>query len=68
MHCNTQLLEKKIKESGLKISFICERLGLSTSGFDKKRKGINPFRRLEIQELQKLLNLSDTEVKEIFLI
>ena len=48
MRVNTQLLEKKIKESGIKVSFIIEKLGLSSEGFYKKKRGEIPFRIAEI--------------------
>lgn len=63
---DTQLLDKKIEESGLKISFIIEKLGLSRTGFDKKRKGKTPFRVSEVYVLKDLLHLTDEEESLIF--
>jgi len=60
---NTQLLDDKIAESGLKIGYIVEKIGLSRFGFDKKRKGITPFRVSEIYVLCDLLGISDDEEK-----
>lgn len=63
---DTQLLDDKIKKSGLKLGFLVENLGLSRNGFDKKRKGVTPFRTAEIYVLCDLLNLSDSEKAAIF--
>lgn len=63
---NTDDLNKKIKESGLRIDFIIEKLGLSRTGFDKKRKGKTPFRVSEVYVLKDLLRLTDEEESHIF--
>ena len=63
---NTQLLDEKIEKSGFKVGYLVENLGLSRNGFDKKRKGINPFRTAEIYVLCDLLKLSESEKAEIF--
>lgn len=63
---NTKLLDRKISESGLRIGFIIEKLGLSRTGFDKKRKGKTPFRISEIYVLKDLLHLTDEEEHQIF--
>ena len=63
---NTQLLDKKIEDSGLYIKFIVEKIGLSRNGFDKKRKGKTPFRVAEIYVLSDLLKLSESEKHDIF--
>lgn len=67
MRVNTQLLDEKIEESGLKLGFIVDTLGLSRQGFDKKRKGITPFKAPEIYVLCDLLKISNTERESIFL-
>ena len=63
---NTQLLDKKIKDSGLYIKHIIETIGISRNGFDKKRKGKTPFRKSEIFVLSHLLKLSEEEESAIF--
>lgn len=63
---NTQLLDERIEASGLKISHIVENLGLSRQGFDKKRKGITPFRVAEIYVISDLLRLTNDEKSKIF--
>ena len=63
---NTQLLDERIEQSGLKVGFIVEKIGLSRNGFDKKRKGKTPFRTAEIYVLSDLLKLSDDDKTTIF--
>lgn len=63
---NTNDLDIKIKESGLRIDFIIKKLGLSRTGFDKKRKGKTPFRVSEVYVLKDLLQLTDEEEIKIF--
>lgn len=65
---DAQLLEEKIAGSGLRIKYIAQRLGISQQALHKKRRGIVPFRKLEILELQKMLNLTDEETNKIFLV
>lgn len=66
MKVNTLLLDAAIDKSGLKIGYICETLGLSRNGFDKKRKGKTPFRKAEIIVLCSLLGLNAEEGEKIF--
>lgn len=64
---NTKLLDEKISSSGLKISFIVDKLGISRQAFDKKKKNINSFRCAEIYVLCDLLNITEeSEKKAIF--
>lgn len=60
---NTQLLDKKIKDSGLKSGFIIEKLGISRNAFDKKKKNIHPFRGSEIYVLCDLLKITEESEK-----
>ena len=66
MRVNTQLLDEKIAESGIKVSFIIKQLGLSPEGFYKKKRGETPFRTAEIYVLCDLLRLSEREKILIF--
>lgn len=66
MRVNTQLLEKKIADSGIKVSFIISKLGLSPEGFYKKKRGETPFRVAEIYVLCDLLRLTEAEKSLIF--
>lgn len=63
---NTPLLDEKIAQSGLRVGFIIEKLGLSRNGFDKKKKGKTPFRVAEIYVLCDLLKLSEDDKSSIF--
>lgn len=66
MIADTQLLEEAIKKSGIKISFLCEQLGISRTAFDKKKNGKTKFRVPEIYVLCDLLRLTTDEKAKIF--
>lgn len=66
LYVDTELLEDKISESGLKIDYIVENLGLSRQGFSKKRKGITPFKVAEVYVLCDLLNIENADKVKIF--
>lgn len=61
---NTDLLKEKIKESGLKIGFIVERLGTSYAWFNKKLENQKDFNAFEIQTLCDVLGISDLAEKD----
>lgn len=63
---NTLLLDEKIKESGLKIYYIVDSLGISRMAFNNKKTGQVPFRKSEIYVLCDLLHLDNKEKTEIF--
>lgn len=63
LYVDSELLNKKIEESGLKIDYLCEVLGLSRQGFLKKRNGITPFRAAEVFALCYLLKIDTVEEK-----
>ena len=54
---NTELLEKLIKDSGLKLAFIAEKLGITRQALYKKIKGLANFTAPEIKILCDLLHL-----------
>jgi transcriptional regulator with XRE-family HTH domain len=54
---NTDMLERLIKDSGLKLSFIAEKLGITRQALYKKIKGLVQFTGPEIKVLCELLNL-----------
>ncbi len=60
-------LYKAIENSGLKLEYICEKLNLTYSGFRNKAQGITEFLASEIYILAGLLDLTEEEVKIIFL-
>ena len=60
---DTELLNQAIDDSGLRIGFIADTLGISRQAFDKKRKGINAFRQSEVYVLCDLLKINDDAKK-----
>ena len=60
------LLEKYIEDSGLKVGYITDSLGISRQAFDKKRKGKVAFRASEVFVLCTLLKIPDAEKPKIF--
>ena len=64
---NTQMLDNEIEKSGLKISYIIDKLGISRQAFDKKRKGKTPFRASEVYVLCDLCKIDDAVKPKIFL-
>lgn len=63
MVLNRQLLEDKLLESGYKMSFISEKLGISPQAFIKKRNGELPFK---ISDVETLLNLCNWDAETIY--
>ncbi|MCI7092284.1 MAG: toxin-antitoxin system, antitoxin component, Xre family protein [Lachnospiraceae bacterium] len=63
---DTELLKKKIDESGYKISFIAQKCGLTYQGFLPKMNGMREFKQTEIIVLRELLKLTQEEADEIF--
>lgn len=61
---NSELLKKKIKESGLKLGFIVEKLGTSYAWFNKKLENGKEFNAVEIQMLCEILGITDLKEKE----
>lgn len=68
MKVNTKLLQQKIKDSGLKMGFIAEKLGRSRQALSGKIQGKTEFLPSEIRILCELLHLSDDDRRLIFLI
>lgn len=60
-------LKEIIKNSGLKATFIAEKLGLSRSAYYNKIDGKTKFNAVEISSLKEILNLSLEQVDRIFL-
>lgn len=61
---DSNLLIEKIKDSGLKLGFIAEKLNISYHWLRKKINSDTPFKAYEIKILCDLLNISDLEEKE----
>lgn len=60
-------LKSIIESSGLKKTFIADKLGISYQGYLKKENGKSEFLANEISIMKDLLRLSNKEVSEIFL-
>lgn len=60
------ILNEEIMKSGLKITFIAKKLGLSREGFYKKLNNETEFKASEIACVQKILGLSNQKRDEIF--
>lgn len=64
---NTELLEKLIRESGLKLSYIAEKLVISRQALHKKIKGLVHFNGPEIKIMCELLGLKTWgQIKPVF--
>lgn len=63
---NGKLLDDTIKESGLKIGFICDKLGISREAFAKKKSNKLHFKDSEMLALKKLLDMSVDLFMRIF--
>ncbi len=61
---NTDLLNDKIKEKGLKIGFIIKKLNLSYGWFSKKLNNEKDFTATEMQILCEVLGITDLEEKD----
>ena len=64
---NSELLMSKISDSGLKVSFIAAKLGITRSGLYKKVHNQSLFNQREIYILCQLLGIKTLEeIKAIF--
>ena len=61
---DTELLEAKIDQSGLKKSYIAQKIAISAFSLAKKLRNENEFKATEINKMCKLLNISSLEEKE----
>lgn len=68
MKTNTEMLDKMIEDSGLKISYLADKCGLSRAGFHKKRTGQTEWTAPEIAVLRSELHMTLTQAKEVFLL
>lgn len=65
---NTELLRKKIDDSGYKLTFIAKQLGITYQGFLNKINNETEFKATEIQVLCELLNIDIQEKENIFFV
>ena len=63
---NTELLERKIKESGKKFTHLAEKVGLSYAGFRNCVTNKAEFKATQIDILCKELGIGLREMKSIF--
>lgn len=63
---NTALLKEKIKNSGVKVTFIASQLGITYMAFTNRMNGKVEFRMNEVRKLAELLHLTQDEVQQIF--
>lgn len=61
---DTLLLKKKIEESGLKVSFIAQYVGLSRAGLYKKINNLSSFTQSEIVKMCHVLQIRSIHEKE----
>lgn len=59
-------LKEAISNSGIKLAYMSEQLGLSRSGLYKKINKDTEFTASEIQKVQDILRLSDEDRDDIF--
>lgn len=63
---NTQLLEQRINDKGMKLGHIADKLGITRQTFRNKVHNVTPFRAAEVYVLCELLDITD-EKEDIFL-
>lgn len=63
---NTELLKEAIENSGMSITFIANKIGISREGFYKKMNNLTEFKASEIMALTEILGLSKEERDRIF--
>lgn len=65
---NEELLRNMIKEKGLKLKFIAEKMGLTPQGLSLKMSNVNEFTVSEAYKLSSILGLDSKELNsQIFL-
>lgn len=62
---NTQLLRQRIKESGLKLQYIADYLGISRVTLTRKIENQSDFRQNEIRKLCELLHIESAAEKSL---
>ena len=63
---NTEKLMDAITDSGIKLGYIAEQMGLSRSGLYKKLNGKTEFKGSEISKLSEILGMTGERVNAIF--
>ena len=63
---DTELLSQKIKDSGYKVVFLADKVGLTPQGFYKKLQDGSDWTFTQVMRLQELLRLTKDEIDDIF--
>lgn len=63
---DSKKLSKEIENSGITITAIAKKIGITREGFYKKLNNETEFKASEISALQRILNLSNEKRDEIF--
>lgn len=63
---DSSMLNNVISESGITITAIARKLGITREGFYKKLNNETEFKASEIKSMQDILNLSNRKRDEIF--
>lgn len=63
---DSKLLSEEISKTGMSITFIAKKIGITREGFYKKLNNETEFKASEIVALQSLLRLSNKKRDEIF--
>ncbi len=63
---DTKALKEIINESGYKMEFLAEKLGITRGAFSMKVNNITDFKVPEMYALCDLLNINKSKAKEIF--
>lgn len=61
---DTKKLREAIKNSGLKLEFIAEKLGITRFSLTKKIENVTEFKTSEVQKMCDVLGITDPETKE----
>ena len=64
---NANKLKSKIAEAGLMMAELAKRVNISSATFSQKTSGKIKFSQEDIRKIDKELNLTPEELKEIFL-
>ena len=59
-------LKEKISKSGLTVTWVASKLGISREGLHKKLRGNSEFKASEIATMSTILNLTNDEIREYF--
>lgn len=63
---NSELLKKKIEQSGMKVKYVAVQIGLTPAGLYKKISNESEFKVSEVLAITRVLNLSSSERDAIF--